>query len=221
MTVLVKICGLSTQDTLDAALAAGADMVGLVFFPRSPRNVSLEAAAALASRAAGRATVVALTVDADDATLDAIHATVRPDLWQLHGAETPERVAAVRARPGLPVMKVLGIADAGDLAAIGPYLPVADRLLFDAKPPKGGALPGGNGVAFDWSLLAGLDLPRPAMLSGGLDASSVARALAITGLPGVDVSSGVERAPGDKDPARIAAFVAAARGPVAAASAAE
>ena len=221
MTVLVKICGLSTQDTLDAALAAGADMVGLVFFPRSPRNVSLEAAAALASRAAGRATVVALTVDADDATLDAIHATVRPDLWQLHGAETPERVAAVRARTGLPVMKVLGIADAGDLAAIGPYLPVADRLLFDAKPPKGGALPGGNGVAFDWSLLAGLDLPRPAMLSGGLDASLVARALAITGLPGVDVSSGVERAPGDKDPARIAAFVAAARGPVAAASAAE
>jgi len=221
MTVLVKICGLSTQDTLDAALAAGADMVGLVFFPRSPRNVSLEAAAALASRVAGRATVVALTVDADDAALDAIRATVRPDLWQLHGAETPERVAAVRARTGLPVMKVLGIADAGDLAAIDPYLPVADRLLFDAKPPKGGALPGGNGVAFDWSLLAGLDLPRPAMLSGGLDASSVARALAITGLPGVDVSSGVERAPGDKDPARIAAFVAAARGPVAAASAAE
>jgi len=221
MTVLVKICGLSTQDTLDAALAAGADMVGLVFFPRSPRNVSLEMAAALASRAAGRATVVALTVDADDAALDAIRATVRPDLWQLHGAETPERVAAVRTRTGLPVMKALGIADAGDLAAIDPYLLVADRLLFDAKPPKGGALPGGNGVAFDWSLLAGLDLPRPAMLSGGLDASSVARALAITGLPGVDVSSGVERAPGDKDPARMAAFVAAARGTVAAASAAE
>jgi phosphoribosylanthranilate isomerase len=222
MTVLVKICGLSTQDTLDAALAAGVDMVGLVFFPRSPRNVSLEMAAALASRAAGRATVVALTVDADDAALDAIRATVRPDLWQLHGAETPERVAAVRARTGLPVMKVLGIADADDLAAIQPYLEVSDRLLFDAKPPKGAAaLPGGNGVAFDWSLLAGLDLPRPAMLSGGLDASSVARALTITGLPGVDVSSGVERAPGDKDPARIAAFVAAARGTVVAASAAE
>lgn len=221
MTVLVKICGLSTQDTLDAALAAGVDMVGLVFFPRSPRNVSLEAAAALASRAAGRATVVALTVDANDATLDAIRSTVRPDLWQLHGAETPERVAAVRARTGLPVMKVLGIADADDLATIDPYLAVADRLLFDTKPPKGAALPGGNGVAFDWSLLAGLDLPLPAMLSGGLDAASVARALAITGLSGVDVSSGVERAPGDKDPARMAAFVAAARGAVAAASAAE
>ncbi|PSC04943.1 phosphoribosylanthranilate isomerase [Alsobacter soli] len=212
MTTLVKICGLRTPETVEAALAGGADMVGLVFFPRSPRNVSIEEAKRLRAVVGDRAAVVALVVDADDALLDAIRDEVRPDLLQLHGRETPERVAAIRERTGLPVMKALGVSDAADLARAAAYAPVADRLLFDAKPPQGAVLPGGNGVAFDWRLLAGLDLPKPFMLSGGLDPGNVAEALAVTRAPGVDVSSGVERAPGDKDPERIAAFIKAARG---------
>ncbi|GGH07872.1 N-(5'-phosphoribosyl)anthranilate isomerase [Alsobacter metallidurans] len=212
MSTLVKICGLRTPETVEAAIAAGADMVGLVFFPRSPRNVSIAEAKALRERVGGRALVVALTVDADDALLDAIRDEVRPDIIQLHGHETPERTAATKARTGLPVMKAIGVAEAGDLAQVPAYAAVSDRILFDAKPPRGAVLPGGNGVAFDWRLLAGLDLAKPFMLSGGLEPGNVAEALRITGAPGVDVSSGVERAPGDKDPERIAAFVKAARG---------
>jgi phosphoribosylanthranilate isomerase len=213
MTPLVKICGLSTPDTLDAALAAGADMIGLVRFPRSPRHVEFEAGAALADRARGRAQVVALLVDPDDDELDHAIRSLRPDLLQLHGRESPERVAGIRARFGVPVMKAVGIADEGDVAGLRAYTAVADRLLVDAKPPRtAGALPGGNGLSFDWHLVAGLDLPKPLMLSGGLDPGNVAEALRLTGLTGVDVSSGVESAPGVKDRARIAAFVGAAKG---------
>jgi len=208
----IKICGLSTPETLDAALGAGADWVGFVRFARSPRHVELEAARALSRRAKGRAGRVVLLVDPDDAALAAAIEAIAPDLIQLHGRESPERVAAIRAATGLPVMKALGIAGPADLAAIPAYAAVADRLLLDAKAPPGAALPGGNGVRFDWSLLAGADLPAGLMLSGGLGPENVAEALARTGLRAVDVSSGVESAPGIKDPARIAAFVTAARG---------
>lgn len=209
----VKICGLKTAETVAAALEAGADMIGFVFFPRSPRNVTIDEAARLAAPARGRAAVVALTVDADDAAIDAIAAGLRPDLLQLHGAETPERVAAIRRRTGVPVMKAIRVAEAADLAPVAAYAEVADRLLFDAKPPPGlvGALPGGNGLAFDWRLIRDLDPGRPAMLSGGLDPDNVARALAMTGIGAVDVSSGVESAPGVKDPDQIRAFLRAAR----------
>lgn len=211
MSPLVKICGLSTPETLDAALAAGADMVGFVFFPKSPRNVSLDAAKALAARAAGRAKTVALTVDADDAEIASIVEALRPDMIQLHGRETPARVAEVRARFGIPVMKAIGVSSAEDLAAVPAHAAAADMLLFDAKPPKDAALPGGNGLAFDWPILSGLDLGKPFMVSGGLDAANVGEALALTRAQGVDVSSGVESSPGIKDPRRIAEFIAAAR----------
>lgn len=216
LSLEIKICGLSTPETLDAALAAGADMVGLVFFPRSPRHVDLERAARLAAQARGRAEIVALTVDADDALLAAIIDAAAPDILQLHGHETPERVRAIRARFGQPVMKALGIGGPEDIPALAAYAGVADRLLLDAKPPKGAALPGGNGVAFDWNLLAGpalasLDLPHPFMLSGGLDPANVGTALRLIQPGGVDVSSGVETAPGIKDPDLIARFVSAAR----------
>lgn len=211
MPVEVKICGLSTPETLDAALAAGADYVGMVFFAPSSRNVDLATAAALAERIEGRAKLVALTVDADDEALAAIIAAIRPDALQLHGTETPARVAAVRARFGLPVWKAIGVAGPQDIARLDAYDGVADRLLLDAKPPKGAALPGGNGVPFDWNLLAGLDLAKPFMLSGGLTPQNVADALRLTHAPALDVSSGVESGPGIKDPARIAAFVHIAR----------
>lgn len=208
----VKICGLSTPATVEAALVAGAAMVGFVFFGSSPRNLAVGAAAQLAAIARGRAAIVALSVDADDATLDAIAAGLAPDWFQLHGQESPARVAAVRARTGRPVMKAVGVSSRADVtAAAARYGRVADRLLFDAKPPAGGALPGGNGVAFDWTILAGLDLPIPFMLSGGLTPETVAEAIRTTRAPGVDVSSGIETAPGVKDEALIAAFVAAAR----------
>lgn len=209
---LVKICGLSTEDTLDAALGAGAERVGFVFFPRSPRHLTLARAAALAARARGRAAVVALTVDADDDALADIAAAVDPDMLQLHGGETPARAAAVRARFGRPVVKALGVSTAAEVAAAAAYAGVADEILFDAKPPKGAALPGGNGVSFDWRLLAALDLPVPFMLSGGLGPRNVGEALRVTRAPAVDVSSGVETAPGVKSPELIAAFVRAARG---------
>jgi phosphoribosylanthranilate isomerase len=212
---LVKICGLSTEETLAAALEAGAERVGLVFFPRSPRSVTLDRAAALAAQARGRAAVVALVVDAEDAALDAVAAAVAPDMWQFHGRETPERVAALRARLGRPVMKALGVSTAADLDVVPAFAAVADEILFDAKPPKGAALPGGNGVAFDWQLLAALDLPVPFMLSGGLGPHNVGEALRVTRAPGVDVSSGVENAPGVKDPDLIAAFIRAAKIPAA------
>ncbi|MBS7544539.1 phosphoribosylanthranilate isomerase [Ancylobacter oerskovii] len=211
MAIEIKICGLKTPETLEAALAAGADMVGAVFFAPSPRHLDLATAAALMARARGRAQVVALTVDADDAALDDIVAAVDPQALQLHGRETAERVAAIRARFGRPVWKAIGIAGREDLARLPDYAAVADRLLLDAKAPKGAALPGGNGVPFDWNLLAGLDLAKPFMLSGGLTPENVGHALALTRARGVDVSSGVESAPGVKDPARIAAFVRAAR----------
>lgn len=211
MSLEIKICGLSTPETLDAALGAGADMVGMVFFPPSPRHVSLSTASALATRARGRAGIVALTVDADDAALADIVAAIHPDMLQLHGKESPERVAAIRARFELPVMKAVGIATAADLAALTAYERVADRLLLDAKPPKDAVLPGGNGVPFDWDLLAGLDLSIPYMLSGGLDPENVRNAVQRLHPFGVDVSSGVERAPGVKDIARIVAFIREAR----------
>jgi phosphoribosylanthranilate isomerase len=211
MTLLVKICGLSTPETLDVALDAGADMVGFNFFPPSPRNVSLEQARALGSRVQGRARKVTITVDADDTLLASIIDAVKPDMLQLHGHETPQRVAAVRESFGLPVMKVLPIEAKSDLIPIGSYTGVADRLLFDARPPRDATRPGGLGKPFDWHLLENLKLPIPYLLSGGLDAENVAAALRITRAGGVDVSSGVESAPGMKDPEKIRAFIRAAR----------
>ena len=216
MPVIVKICGLKTPETVDTALDAGADMVGFVFFARSPRHVVVPDAAALAGRARGRAEIAALTVDADDAALDAIVTGLRPDWLQLHGHETPERVAAIRKYFGLRVMKALPVAARDDLAAVSVYARVADRLLFDAQPPRDATRPGGLGTPFDWHLLEELDPGIPFMLSGGLNADNVAEALQITRAPGVDVSSGVERAPGKKDPEKIRAFVRAARSAAAA-----
>lgn len=208
---LVKICGLSTPETLEAALRAGADMVGFVHFGKSPRHVGLALGGALSRQARGRAERVLLLVDPDDALLTEAVAALDPDLVQLHGRETPERVAAIRGLAGRKVMKAIGIAGPEDLAAVAAYRAVADRILLDAKAPPDALLPGGNGRRFDWSLLRGAPLPDGWMLSGGLDPDTVAEALALTGAPAVDVSSGVESAPGRKDPARIAAFVAAAR----------
>jgi phosphoribosylanthranilate isomerase len=207
----VKICGLSSAATLDAALDSGADMVGFVFFDPSPRNLSIEQARMLAGQVGGRAQKVALTVDADDAKLDAIVDALRPDILQLHGKETPQRVRAIRARFGIPVMKAIGVASPADLAETEAYAEAADTLLFDAKPTPEAVLPGGNGQAFDWSILKGFAADQPWMLSGGLDAGNVGAALTATAARGVDVSSGVESAPGTKDPARIAAFIAAVR----------
>lgn len=215
MSSIVKICGLRSVESVDAALAAGADMIGFVFFAKSPRHLSVGEAAVLAEIARGRAEIVALTVDADDAMIAAIRDGLRPDWFQLHGKESPQRVAETARLGGARVMKAIGVADADDVAGHVAYLPIVDRLLFDAKPPKGAALPGGNGVAFDWRVLAEGAAGKPFMLSGGLDADNVGEAIGrLAGVPGflgVDVSSGVERAPGEKDPARIAAFIAAVR----------
>lgn len=211
MSVLVKICGLKTSQALDVALEAGADLVGFVFFAPSPRHVGVEAARALGQRVRGRAQKVALSVDARDDELAASIEALEPDLLQLHGRETPERVAMVRERFGLPVMKALPIAERADLAAIRLYDAVADRLIFDARAELAATRPGGLGKRFDWRLLEKLQSRVPFMLSGGLDALNVADALRITAAPGVDVSSGVERAPGEKDPDKIRAFIAAAR----------
>jgi len=209
--VLVKICGLSTATTLDVALEAGADAVGFVFFPPSPRHLGYDAARTLGARVKGRAEKVGLSVDADDAMLAAAVAALRPDVLQLHGKETPARVAAIRQRFGLPVMKAIAVEARGDLAAVADYASVADRLLFDARAPREATRPGGLGRAFDWRLLENLDPGIPFMLSGGLDAGNVAEALRITRARGIDVSSGVERAPGEKDPDKIRAFVRATR----------
>ncbi len=208
--IRVKICGLRTPADVTAVARAGAAYAGFVFFAKSPRNVTLPEARLAALAAPPGLARVALTVDADDATLDAIVEAVPLDVLQLHGHETPDRVAHVRARYGLPVMKAIGIADEGDLPAIFAFSSVADQLLIDAKPPRGAALPGGNGLAFDWRLLAGRRWLRPWMLAGGLTAENVAEAVRLTGARQVDVSSGVESAPGVKDAAKIAAFVAAA-----------
>jgi len=207
----VKICGVNDAAGFDAAVAAGADLIGFVFFPPSPRAVTPAEAAALSARADGGPERVGLFVDPDDALLEAVLAALSLDVIQLHGEETPARAAAIRARFGLPVMKALGVAVPADLDALAGYAPVVDRFLLDAKPPPGAALPGGNAAAFDWRLVAGAAIPRPWLLAGGLTPDNVAEALRQSGAPGVDVSSGVERARGVKDPARIAAFVAAAR----------
>ena len=211
MAPTVKICGLSTGLTLDAALDAGADMVGFVFFSKSPRHIDWATGRALGRQARGRATIAALSVDADDDTLKRIVEALSPDLMQLHGSETPARVKEIRELFGRPTIKAIGVATHGDLAAAQTYEGVADHLLIDAKPPKGAVLPGGNGRPFDWSLTREFRPSVPWLLSGGLDPDTVEAAIALSGARGVDVSSGVESAPGVKDPARIRAFVAAAR----------
>jgi phosphoribosylanthranilate isomerase len=211
MSLIVKICGLSTRETLDVALAAGADMVGFVFFPPSPRHISLETARELGRQAKGRATKVALTVDADDATLANIVETLQPDLLQLHGGETVARLRDIRQKFGLPVMKAIAVETEADLAALSGYAAVADRILFDARAPKQATRPGGLGAVFDWHVLEHLELKLPFMVSGGLTAANVAEAVRVTRAGGVDVSSGVERTPGVKDPDMIRAFIRAAR----------
>jgi len=211
MSLIVKICGLKTPDALDAALDSGADMVGFVFFAPSPRNLDLPGARTLGARVNGRAAKVALTVDADDAMLAAVVEALRPDMLQLHGVEPPARVTALKRCFGVPVMKALPVAERKDLARIELYKNAADRLLFDARAPKDATRPGGLGTPFDWSLLKDIDPGIPYMLSGGLDATNVTEALRITRAPGVDVSSGVERTPGEKDPDKIRAFIRAAR----------
>jgi phosphoribosylanthranilate isomerase len=210
MAVRVKICGLKTPEAVAAAVDAGAAYLGFNFFPRSPRFVAPVDAGRLAVTVPPGVAKVALTVDADDATLDAIIAAMPVDMLQLHGAETPARVAAVKARYGLPVMKVVGVAGPDDLAVIGGHLAVSDQIMVDAKAPKGAVLPGGNGVTFDWTLLSGRRWPVPWMLAGGLTPANVAEAVRITGARQVDVASGVESAPGVKDAALMRAFVAAA-----------
>ncbi|HEY2186312.1 MAG TPA: phosphoribosylanthranilate isomerase [Xanthobacteraceae bacterium] len=211
MALIVKICGLTSPEALDAALDAGADMLGFVFFPPSPRNIAFGTARTLSARVRGRALKAALSVDAGDALLAEIIENLAPDLLQLHGCESPERVSEIRHRFGVPVMKALPIAAHGDLSRIADYETLADRLLFDARPPLAASRPGGLGRTFDWRLLRNLETAVPFMLSGGLDAGNVAEALRITCAPGVDVSSGVERAPGEKDPEMIRAFVHAVR----------
>jgi phosphoribosylanthranilate isomerase len=211
MALIVKICGLSTPQTLDAALDAGADMVGFVFFPPSPRHLQFDAARALGQRVRGRAQKVALTVDADETLLQSVVEALHPDILQLHGSESVVQIGAIRRKFGLPVMKAVPIAVKDDLARIGTYAGVADRLLFDARAPHDATRPGGLGNSFDWHLLMNVRPGVPFMLSGGLDADNVGEALRITRATGVDVSSGVERAPGVKDVDKIIAFVRAAR----------
>jgi phosphoribosylanthranilate isomerase len=211
MSLLVKICGLSTRETLDAALVAGADMVGFVFFAPSPRHLSLETARELGRQANGRAAKVALSVDADDATLENIVETLQPDLLQLHGKETIARVRDIKAKFGLPVMKVIAVETSADLAVLPGYASVADRILFDARAPKGATRPGGLGAVFDWNVLAKLELDLPYLVSGGLTADNLAEAVRVTRAGGIDVSSGVESAPGIKDPEMIRHFIRAAR----------
>lgn len=211
MSLLVKICGLSTRETLETALEAGADMVGFVFFPPSPRHLSLELGRELGRQVKGRALKVALTVDADDATLDNIMDALAPDVFQLHGKESVARLRDIKQRFGRPVMKAVPVATSADLAVLPGYAAVADRILFDARPPKDATRPGGLGEPFDWHLLENLDLKLPYMVSGGLHADNLAEALRLTRAGGVDVSSGVESAPGIKDPQMIEAFIRAAR----------
>jgi len=206
-----KICGLTTPETLDAALDGGAAFVGAVVFPRSPRHIDPLHAATLFDRARGRAKVVAVTVDADNALLTEIALILKPDLIQLHGAEPPERAVQVRTLTGAGVIRALSVRTGADIDAASAWEPLADYLMFDAKPPEGSALPGGVGASFDWRLLAGRSFDRPWFLAGGLNPDNVAEAVRISGAPLVDVSSGVESAPGVKDRARIAAFLEAVR----------
>ena len=209
--VRLKVCGLRTPADMDAAARAGAAYVGLVLYPPSPRALDLDAARDLALAAPPGLARVALLVDPDDALLDAVAARLPVDVVQLHGSESPARVAEARARVGLPVIRAVGLRDAGDLAALDAAEEVADQVLVDAKPPRGAALPGGNGIGFDWSLIAGRRWRRPWLLAGGLNAGNVAEAVRLTGARQVDVSSGVESAPGVKDAGLIEAFAAALR----------
>ncbi len=211
MSLIVKICGLSTRETLDVALDAGADMVGFVFFSPSPRHLSLETARDLGKSVKRRASKVALTVDADDATLAHIVEALQPDILQLHGSETVARLRDIKQKFGLPVMKVIAVQTTADLASLPGYAAVADSILFDARAPSEATRPGGLGAAFDWHVLEHLDLALPFMVSGGLNARNVAEAVRVTRAGGVDVSSGVERAAGVKDPEMIRAFIRAAR----------
>ena len=204
-----KICGLTTPETLDAALAGGAAFVGAVVFPKSPRHIAPLHAATLFERARGRAKVVAVTVDPDDALLTEIALILKPDLIQLHGTETPERARTVRTLTGAGIIRALPVRTAADIEAAAAWETVADHLMFDARPPEGSALPGGVGASFDWTLLSGRRFRQPWFLAGGLTPDNVAGAIRTTAAPLVDVSSGVESAPGVKDPARIAAFLEA------------
>lgn len=211
MTLDIKICGLKTEEAVDRAVALGASHAGFIFFAKSPRNIDPSDAGRLADRIRGRAKIVAVTVNADNDDLDEIVAMLRPDILQLHGGESPDRVLTVKAVYGLPVMKAFSVREADDLKKIEPYIGIADRFLFDAKPPAGSDLPGGNGVSFDWTLMHLLDGGVDYMLSGGLNKDNVATAIELTAAPGIDVSSGVESAPGVKDRAMMEAFFEAAR----------
>lgn len=207
----VKICGLSRRADIEAAVDAGAAYVGFVFFPKSPRHIDLETARVLAASVPVGICKVALTVNADNALLDQLFEKVPLDMLQLHGSESPERVAEVKDRYGLPVMKAVGVADETDLAALQEYSRAADQILVDTKPPAGAALPGGNGLAFDWKLIAGRRWPVPWMLAGGLTSDNVREAIRLTGATQVDLSSAVESAPGVKDKALIQAFCQAVK----------
>jgi phosphoribosylanthranilate isomerase len=211
MSVLVKICGVNSVEAADAVLRAGADFAGLVFHSSSPRNLSSGEAAALAQRLRGRTRIVAVVADASDDFAGAVVSAARPDILQCHGGETPERIAALRERFGIAIMKAIAVSEASDLDAAPRFEPAADMLLFDAKAPAGAARPGGRGAAFDWRLLRGRRFSRPWLLSGGLDAGNVAEAVACASAPGVDVSSGVETAAGVKSPSLIQDFARAAR----------
>jgi phosphoribosylanthranilate isomerase len=211
MSLIVKICGLSTPETLEAALQAGTDMAGFVFFPASPRHISLQTARELGRQAKGRAVKVALTVDADDATLANIVEALQPDILQLHGRETVARLRDIKQRFGLQVMKAIAVETAADLKPLPGYAAASDRILFDAHAPKGATRPGGLGAVFDWHVLENLDLKLPFLVSGGLNAANVATAVRVSRAGGVDVSSGVERAPGVKDPEMIGSFIRAVR----------
>ena len=211
MGVLIKICGINSAETADAAARAGADFVGLNFHPASPRHLKLDIARALAERLRGRVQLVAVLADATDETIAGTIAAAAPDFLQLHGRETPARVAEIRARFGKPVIRAMAIADASDFANAAAYEQSADMMMYDAKAPDGAPRPGGHGVAFDWQLLRGRSFARPWLLAGGLSPENVARAIRSSGAPGVDVSSGVETAPGVKSAEKIAAFVSAAR----------
>ncbi len=213
MPIVTKICGLRTPEAVDVSLHAGADMVGFVFFPPSPRHIDFDQARVLGARIRGRALKVALTVNADDALLAEIIAALAPDFLQLHGHESPKRVLAVKTKFRLPVMKAIAVETRDDLESVTEYAEVADRLIFDARAPHDATRPGGLGKPFEWRLLKNLDPRVPFMLSGGLTPDNVAEAIAITRAGGVDVSSGVERTPGDKDPDLIRAFIRAARNP--------
>jgi phosphoribosylanthranilate isomerase len=213
MPLAVKLCGITSPDAIDAAVRGGAVYGGLVFHPKSPRFVTLEQAGMLAGRMRGRLKIVALIADLDDAAIAALMKAVQPDFLQLHGGESAGRTAEIRRRFGVAVIKALPVADLSDLDAVGDYEMVSDMLMFDAKPPQGATRGGGHGAAFDWKILAGRSFAKPWFLAGGLDAENVARAITLSGASQVDVSSGVESAPGVKDPDRIIAFIAGATSP--------